>query len=112
MTEHSGGEALRLRWRQTWPEREADYCAEADGLEQAVGRIYKHTSGPLVGVWFWSMTADGPDISRNAGESHGTAQSPREAARLMEAAWFEAIRGSALERVMPRQNTYAAAKAW
>lgn len=104
------GEALRLHWRQTWPEKDADYCAEAAGTGEAVGRIYTDKNGPLKGVWFWSMTASGPDISRNVGELSGTAMSPREAARLVEDAWFAAIRGTSLERPTPRLNAYAAAK--
>lgn len=105
------GEALRLLWRQTWPEKDADYCAQAEGHSEPVGRIYTDRNGPLQGIWFWSMTASGAEISRNVGELTGTATSPREAARLVEDAWFAAIKGSSLERLAPKVNTYAAAKA-
>ena len=78
------GEALRLIWRQTWLEKDADCCAQAEGCTEPVGRIYTDRNGPLKGLWFWSMTACGPEISRNVGELRGTAMSPREAARLVE----------------------------
>ena len=105
------GDALRLNWRQTWPEKNADYCAEAVGYSELVGRIFMDRNGPLNGIWFWSMTASGPEVSRNIGELNGTAMSPREAARLVEDAWFAAIRGTSLDRPAPRPNAYAAAKA-
>lgn len=105
------GEALRLKWRQTWPDKEADYCAQAEGYPEAVGRIYMDRNGPLNGIWFWSMTASGPEISRNAGELNGAATSPRDAARLVEEAWFAAILGTSLDRPAPHQNAYATAKA-
>lgn len=61
------GEALplRLKWRQTWPDRDADYAAHADSYGDIVGRIYRHDSGEQAGNWFWSMTAFGPETSRN-----------------------------------------------
>lgn len=102
------GDALRLNWKQTWPEAEADYFAIAEGYEEAVGRIFKGTGGLLKGMWFWSMTANGPEISRNIPALCGTALSARDAARSVEDAWFEAIRGSALDR--PKGNPYAMAK--
>ncbi|WP_137113313.1 hypothetical protein [Mesorhizobium sp. GR13] len=105
------GEALRLNWRQTWPETEADYFAVADGYDEAVGRIFKGTGGQMKGLWFWSMTANGPEISRNIGELCGTALSARGAARLVEDVWFDAIRGTSLDRPAPHRNGYAAAKA-
>ena len=92
MTEHSEGEALRLSWRQTFPDAEADYSAEAD--IGAVGRIVLQREGPAKGLWFWCMSAE----VGSADERSGTANSPRGAARIVEAIWF----GS---------NAYAAAKA-
>ena len=100
---------LFLNWRQTWPETEADYFALADGYEEAVGRIFKGTGGLLKGIWFWSMTANGPEISRSLPALCGTALSAREAAQQVEGAWYEAIRGSSLDPA-PRSNAYATAK--
>jgi hypothetical protein len=55
---------LRLHWRQTWPDKEADYVADADGYTGGVGRIYRYGHGPQQGLWFWAMNAHGPEISR------------------------------------------------
>lgn len=107
------GEALplRLRWRQTWSDHDADYVANADGYNGGVGRIYLYDSGPQKGMWFWSMTAHGFEISRNIGNLSGAERSARAAARMVEDAWFVAIKGSSLDRPPPARNAYAAAKA-
>ncbi|WP_311029372.1 hypothetical protein [Mesorhizobium koreense] len=57
------GEALplRLHWRQTWPDKDADYVADADGYTGGVGRIYRHDTGPQQGIWFWAINAHGPE---------------------------------------------------
>jgi hypothetical protein len=109
----ANGEALplRLHWRETWPDRDADYVADADGYSGGVGRIYRHDAGPQQGMWFWSLTAHGPEISRAADKLHGVEQSPRAAARMVEGAWFAAIKGSSLDRPAPKRNAYAMAKA-
>lgn len=100
---------LALKWQQTWEENEADYSAFSPVYKGAVGRIYRFDAGPSQGQWFWSMTADGYDISR-AGACSGYEPSPRRAAKCVEDAWFEAIRGSSLARAEMR-NSYAMAKA-
>lgn len=107
------GEALplRLKWRQTWPEREADYVAYADSYGDIVGRIYRHDSGEQAGNWFWSMTAFGLEISRNIGRLTGFERSARGAAQTVEEAWFAAIKGSSLDQPAPARNLYAMAKA-
>jgi hypothetical protein len=102
---------LRLRWRQTWPDRDADYVADADGYTGGVGRIYRHQHGPQQGMWFWSLTAHGPEISRAADKLHGVERSPRAAAHMVEDAWFAAIEGSSFDRSPPKRNAYAMAKA-
>jgi hypothetical protein len=102
---------LRLHWRLTWPDKDADYVADADGYIGGVGRIYRHEHGPQKGGWFWAMNAHGPEISRAADKLHGVERSPRAAAHMVEDAWFEAIRGSSLDRPAPRRNTYDMAKA-
>lgn len=111
-TKVADGEAvsLRLKWRQTWPDTEADYAAEADGYAGSVGRIYLYKHGPQEGQWFWAMNAHGPEISRNIGKLHGEAGSPRAAAFMVEQAWFAAIKGSSLDRPAPKANLYAMAK--
>ena len=105
---------LCLRWRATWPDREADYSAEAPTYSDTVGRIYKETKpGSLDAHWFWAMNAFGPDISRNIGALSGHEDSPRAAARRVEEAWFLAIKGSRHESAMPPpppRNAYAEAK--
>lgn len=102
---------LRLRWRQTWPDHEADYVAETDNYVGSVGRIYLREDGPRKGVWLWAMQADGHDISRNFGELHGAERSARAAAQMVEDAWFKAIKGSSLDMPPPTRNAYAMAKA-
>lgn len=101
---------LRMKWRQTWPDREADYEAlTAEGL--IVGRIYRYPHDPQQGQWFWAMNADSPEVSRNIGKLYGVEASPRSAAHMVEDAWFTAIKGSALDRPTPKVNPYAMVKA-
>lgn len=51
---------LRLKWRQTLEDKEADYVAEAPSYNGSVGRIYLHdTGGYLKGSWFWAFQAFG-----------------------------------------------------
>lgn len=106
------GEALplRLKWLATWPDKEADFSALAVGYHDSVGRIYLYDSSPSK-TWFWAMNAHGPEVSRNVGALHGIAGSARAAARLVEDAWFAAIKGSALDRPEPKRNAYELAKA-
>lgn len=96
----TAGEALplRLRWRQTQPNSEADYIAETDTYNGPVGRIFRHDSSPDKGAWLWAMQADSYEVSRNVGELHGVERSARAAAHMVEDAWFQAIRGSSLEK--------------
>ncbi|MER8571287.1 hypothetical protein NKG99_07555 [Mesorhizobium sp. M1409] len=46
---------LRLKWRQTWPDKEADFVAESSIRHGSVGRIYRFDHGPSAGQWFWAM---------------------------------------------------------
>jgi hypothetical protein len=100
---------LALKWHQTQEENEADYSAFSSAYKGALGRIYRLDAGPHQGQWFWSMLADGYDISR-AGACNGYEPSPRRAAKCVEDAWFAAIKGSSLDRA-ERRNAYAVAKA-
>jgi hypothetical protein len=36
---------LRLHWRQTWSDKDADYVADADDHTGGVGRIYRYGHG-------------------------------------------------------------------
>lgn len=106
---------LRLRWRQTWEDKEADYVAEAPTYKGTVGRIYyvPEHHGPQEGRWFWAFQAFGDHISRNVGKLTGHEDSARAAARQVENAWFLAIKGTAHDRPTAEPspaNTYAAAK--
>lgn len=103
---------LRLRWRQTWPERENDFVAETGDYQASIGRIYLYDSGPQQGLWFWAFQAFGDDVSRNIGKLTGVEPSAREAAREVERAWFAAIKGSRYEMPVEASpvNAYAAAK--
>lgn len=107
---------LRLRWRATWPDREADYSAEAPTYGDSIGRIYLHTTGGnLNGHWFWAFQAHGDEVSRNIGDTSGYEPSARAAARKVEECWFRAIKGTRHdipEVVQPAVavNAYAAAK--
>jgi len=105
------GEALplRLHWRQTWPDREADYVAEAPGQSKSVGRIMLIDGGPQQGMWEWAMHGFGPN--NRIGTSHGVERSARAAAYMVEDAWFDLIRGSALHVPAPKRNAYEMAKA-
>lgn len=103
---------LKLRWRHTWEEKDNDFVAEAPGYPDTVGRIYESIVPGGTGThWFWSMNAHGAFISR-AGKNSGYEATPRQAAQQVEKAWFEAIKGSSLERAVavPAANAYAAAK--
>ena len=108
----TNGEAisLRLKWKETWPDREADYAASAPS-EDHVGRIYLYNTGLQQGQWFWSLTAFGPEISRNAGNTTGFEASARAAALKVEEAWFAAIKGTSLDRPAAKGNAYEIAKA-
>lgn len=104
---------LRLKWHHTWPDKDSDFVAKAPGYDGPVARIYETLkAGSLEMHWFWSMTAHGPEISHNAGDTSGYEATPREAAKRAEDAWFFAIKGSSLDVATPQQprNSYAAAK--
>lgn len=101
---------LTLTWQQT-TDRDADYSAFSGVYPGALGRIYRHDGGELQGQWFWSMTADGYDISRNVGDCNGFERSPRKAAKCVEDAWYASIRGSSLDHAEKR-NAYAMVKGW
>lgn len=106
---------LLLKWRQTWPEKDADYIAESTTYHGSIGRIYRieENHGPMGGKWFWAFNAFGPEISRNIGQLTGHTDSPREAAREVERSWFAAIEGSSLDvPAVPVKagNSYAVAK--
>ncbi len=107
---------LRLKWRQTWPDREQDFVASASGYDGPVGRIYeqqKPGSGDI--HWFWAFQASAGEVSRNIGTTSGHEATAREAAREVEQCWFAAIKGTSLENAVPEAtvptNAYAAAKA-
>jgi hypothetical protein len=101
---------LRLKWRHTWDDREDDFSAIAPSYSGCVGRIYLNSGGPTDGLWFWSLTASGSDISRNVGKLSGYESSARLAARAVEDAWFSAIKGSTHDSPPRPTNAYAAAK--
>ncbi|MEZ5782363.1 MAG: hypothetical protein R3D70_12190 [Rhizobiaceae bacterium] len=101
--------SLRLIWQETRTDREADYLAFSPVYKGAIGRIFRFEAGEMQGLWLWSMTADGYDISRNVGQCSGQETSPRRAAKCVEEAWFAAIRGSSIDRAESR-NAYAVAK--
>lgn len=114
MSEEPEKIALVLKWTKTWEERENDFVARSPVYEDSVGRIYLHEQGAQHGWWSWSLTAAGEHIRREGiGALTGFEPSPREAARAVENAWFEAIKGSPLdvaEPQKPSKNSYAAAK--
>ena len=104
---------LRLKWRQTWADKENDFTAEAPTYQGTVGRIYLHEAGPQQGQWFWSMVAHGSEVSRNVGILSGFQPSPRRAAKEVEDSWAAAIRGTIHEqgsKPSSPMNAYAAAK--
>jgi hypothetical protein len=101
---------LRLQWRQSWPDREADYVAETPEHQGGVGRIYLYDGGPQKGLWFWAMNAFGPEVSRNVGILTGVERSARAAARMVEDAWFATIGGSSPDAPTPKHNVYELAK--
>lgn len=100
---------LRLHWRLTWLDREADYVAEAPGSSKTVGRIMLIDGGPQKGLWEWAMNGFGPN--NRIGTSHGVERSARAAAHMVEDDWFAMIRDSSLDVPAPKRNAYAMAKA-
>jgi len=62
-------------------------------------------------MWFWAMNAFGPEVSRNVGILTGVERSARATARMVEDAWFAAIRGSSPGVPAPKRNAYEMAKA-
>lgn len=93
---------LTLKWQETWDGQDADYSAFTNVYPGAVGRIFRYDIGPSQGQWFWSMIADGYDISRNFGDCSGYERSARRAAKCVENAWQAAIKGSSLDRAEKR----------
>lgn len=106
---------LRLRWRATWPDREADFVAEAPTYNGNVGRIYyvPENHGMQSNRWFWAFQAFGDDVNRGGINLSGHEDTPRQAARRVEDAWFSAIRDGRHDVPVPDdapKNAYAAAK--
>ncbi len=60
-----------LRWvlhRKVHPDsRAGDDDGIAFGGERSVSHVYRQGFGQVDGLWFWSMTAWGPDIRRDSG---------------------------------------------
>jgi hypothetical protein len=81
----TGHDALRLKWRKTWPEVENDFAARTETGEP-VGRIYRHDTGGSEPSWFWSM--HGFASAGLKGTARGRAPSPRDAAGEVEREWF------------------------
>lgn len=90
---------LRLRWRQTWPDREAHYTAFALTMGGPIGCIYLVEAGVDQGAWAWAITADDYEVSRNCGPMNGVERSARHAAKHVEEAWFSAIRPPVTSRL-------------
>lgn len=108
---------LRLKWRATWPDRDADFVAEASTYKGHVGRIYyvPENHGPKGDSWFWAFQAFGDEVSRNVGNLSSHEPSARAAARAVESAWFLAIKGTHHDEpesgaLVTPVNAYAAAK--
>lgn len=108
---------LRLKWRPTWPDKEADFAAEAPSYNGPVGRIYRHDTGLHAGNWLWAFQAFGDDIGHNVGNTSGFEPSAGAAARCVESAWLLAVKGTCHDvpeeadpPARPPVNAYAAAK--
>lgn len=105
---------LKLKWKKTWPDRENDFVGHTPNFDHPVGRIQLIEHGPQQNSWSWSLTAPGEYVRREGiGALTGVEPSPREAAKAVETAWFEAIKGSPLDIIEPQKpskNSYAAAK--
>jgi len=73
-----------MKWRKTRPELEDDFlCFDLTGY--SVGHIHKHH----LGNWLWSMNAEDLD------PVNGMADDAREAARLVELAFYRATKSRA-----------------
>lgn len=106
---------LRLKWRQTWPDRENDFVAGTEAYQGPIGRIaLEDGGGDKRGWWSWAFQARGPEIRLSSGTRSGYQPTAREAAREVERTWFEAIKGSRFDvkEAVPAtpKNSYAAAK--
>jgi hypothetical protein len=66
---------LLLKWRQTWPDKDADFVADSTTYHGNIGRIYRVDHDPMAGKWFWAVNAFGAEISRNIGALSGHADS-------------------------------------
>jgi len=95
---------LRLKWRQTWAEKEEDFVAQADGYRGNIGRIYR--GNYHIERWHWSFQASGDGIDREAQHNGGVTATARQAAMCVEEIWFRFFpdRPSA-----PSRNAYAEA---
>jgi hypothetical protein len=79
---------LKLKWRRTWPDQDNDFVAMDDRCTGNVGRIYRHTS--IEERWQWFLQAFIPGVPLPV-DSSGLADTAREAAAALEAAWFRMI---------------------
>lgn len=81
-------EPLRLTWSHTWPDKGPDFVGRTPDGELAT-RIYH-----VVATWnnpeHWFWTANGFYRSRGM-TATGSAPDKNTAARMAEAAWFEAV---------------------
>lgn len=107
----ASGIALSLKWRKTWDDKENDFVAEAPGLSGSVGRIFMMDGGSsdLRGQWYWTMNAM---LDRVVFSDSGHEPTAREAAREVEAVWFERGEPALMKQTgqKPSANAYALAK--
>lgn len=88
----------RLKWRKTWPDSVNDRVADGPLPGYMIGRFYRHDTGGInKGRWSWFYQADIPGLSRQGINLTGFADTPQEAAKAIEDAWFRAIEGKTLD---------------
>jgi hypothetical protein len=67
--------------------------------DRSIGRVYQITAGPESGLWFWTMTATRPGVSRSG--TNGRAQTRGEAGRCVVAAYERVIAAAASYQRQP-----------
>ena len=99
-------EPLRLQWKRTWPDKPRDFAATQDG--RPIGRIYFTHTPDAHPNWIWSCYGRVGELTVNAS---GRALSKDEAARAVEAVWFDGLesieRGRPLWSPAPRHGSIA-----
>ena len=84
---------LRLKWRKTWPDYEADFCVDSPIEGATIGRIMLTIGGPKDRQWQWTYQAAIKGLPWNQLHHSGFEATARQAAKVIEDMWFAATAG-------------------